>query len=547
MAPLLFKMHLSATGAIFDKAWEAFDTHFRPQGLGPFLDSWTTNHGDRVFHVGASVPGLPIRNKLCESGNRMFKRVLDHFDEEHATAFREGRVPNPNMRIEDLLGYLLPDGLRTMSKDHTSCHGLDQSSDEICTGNGSKCFEDIFLAGRDMVEQKQFLRHNSTLYAWCTPSPDRESLTKENVTKWLQIQRKKKGHVTWDEMVFFFSIVTFSATSCQCRKYWERRKCRHIVAASLLRHEDLPASWVLVESQQGKSKRVQKHLASVQKMNLKHKVATQPLATTAPTTPRSTAKANTAIPAKYSVSFPVEDSRTDSLATMSHPKMKQGQHHKYTDAYWLCTSDFIYVVSALVGHSSRGTMLPAPYSPKTFEDQLARVMSSHNSNAMTRRRERGRQADPCNTVDSKGVHWVLMVWCVVAATARNKEASVTHHLLDPYANTSHLKKKFPNAKLHGTGHQLQCDGWRCGYIVLWWQIFLYFYFQVNPSVPAFEPERLPRMPDQWEQLIWLLLHARDAQKSHTSSQFQAVFKENVDGQSMQPVIDAFISEFFRVE
>ena len=215
-----------------------------------------------------------------------------------------------------------------------------------------------------------------------------------------------------------FSIVTFSATSCQCRKYWERRKCRHIVAASLLWHEDLPASWVLVESQQGKSKRVQKHLASVQKMNLKHRVATQPLATTAPTTPRSTAKANTAIPAKYSVSFPVEDSRTDSLATMSHPKMKQGQHHKYTDAYWLCTSDFIYVVSALVGHSSRGTMLPAPYSVDS-------------------------------TVDSKGVHWVLMVWCVVAATARNKEASVTHHLLDPYANTSHshdLRDRFPNAK-----------------------------------------------------------------------------------------------------
>ena len=97
--------------------------------------------------------------------------------------------------------------------------------------------------------------------------------------------------------------------------------------------------------------------------------------------------------------------------------------------------------------------------------------------------------------------------------------------------------------VHGTGHQKQGDGWRCGYIVLWWQIFLYFY----PS--AFEPERLPQMPqmpDQWEQLIWLLLHARDAQKSHTS-QLQAVFKENVDGQSMQPVIDAFISESFRVE
>uniref|UniRef100_A0A7S1JIB1 Uncharacterized protein n=1 Tax=Eutreptiella gymnastica TaxID=73025 RepID=A0A7S1JIB1_9EUGL len=131
-------------------------------------------------------------------------------------------------------------------------------------------------------------------------------------------------------------------------------------------------------------------------------------------------------------------------------------------------------------------------------------MSSHNSNAMTRRREGGWQADPCNTVDSKGVHWVLMVWCVVAATARNKEASVTHHLLDPYANTSHshdLRDRFPNAMVHGTGHQMQGDGWRCGYIVLWWQIFLYFYFQVNPSVSAFEPECLPRMPDQWEQLI----------------------------------------------
>jgi hypothetical protein len=224
----------------------------------------------------------------------------------------------------------------------------------------------------------------------------------------------------------------------------------------------------------------------------------------------------------------------------------KGQHHKYTDAYWLCTSDFIYVVGALVGHSSRGTsLLPAPHSPKTFKDQLTRVMSPHNSNAMTQRREGGWQADPCNTVDSKGVHWVLMVWCVVAATARNKEASVTHHLLDPYANTSHshdLRDRFPNAIVHGTGHQMRGDGWRCGYIVLWWQIFLYFY----PSVPAFEPERLPQMPDQWEQLIWLLLHARDAQKSHTS-QLQAVFKENVDGQSMQPVIDAFISESFRVE
>jgi hypothetical protein len=167
-------------------------------------------------------------------------------------------------------------------------------------------------------------------------------------------------------------------------------------------------------------------------------------------------------------------------------------------------------------------------------------MSPHSSNAMNKRREEGRwQVDPCNTDDTKGVHWVLMVWCVVAAT-------VTHHLLDPYANPSHshdLRKRFPNAIVHGMGHQMPSDGWRCGYIVLWWQIFLYLY----PSVPAFEPELLPRMPDQWEQLIWLLLHARDAKKSHTSSQFQAVFKENVDGQSMQPVIDAFISESFRVE
>ena len=49
--------------------------------------------------------------------------------------------------------------------------------------------------------------------------PNRKPLTEAGLVKWLQIQRMKNGEVTWEDEVFFFSIVTFLHLSCQCREY----------------------------------------------------------------------------------------------------------------------------------------------------------------------------------------------------------------------------------------------------------------------------------------------------------------------------------------
>ena len=97
----------------------------------------------------------------------------------------------------------------------------------------------------------------------------------------------------------------------------------------------------------------------------------------------------------------------------------------------------------------------------------------------------------------------------------------------------------------------QNDDWHCRYIVLWWQIFPYFYFKATPSFDSFDPQCLPTIPPQWEQLIWLLLRARDAQKmmlkghAHTFS-LQTVFKETLDGHDMGPVISTLQNRLYQL-
>ena len=126
-------MHLSASAAIYRKAFDAFDRHFRPLGLGPWLDWWATNHGHRLFFVGASPPGLPVRNKICESANQMFARFHSDAQTLHADHYRSGLVADPILRVQHFLAYLLPDGLRSLSMERSSFFSLDKSGVKMGT------------------------------------------------------------------------------------------------------------------------------------------------------------------------------------------------------------------------------------------------------------------------------------------------------------------------------------------------------------------------------------------------------------------------------
>ena len=72
----MWTLHLSTSDVVYEKAFNALDQHSRPvKSMATLLDWWEKHHGDHRFHVGATPPGLPIRNKFCESANQMFAHL----------------------------------------------------------------------------------------------------------------------------------------------------------------------------------------------------------------------------------------------------------------------------------------------------------------------------------------------------------------------------------------------------------------------------------------------------------------------------------------
>ena len=102
---------------------------------------------------------------------------------------------------------------------------------------------------------------------------------------------------------------------------------------------------------------------------------------------------------------------------------------------------------------------------------------------------------------SSGVHWNLAMWRL----HRNR-VQVT--LWEPYSHnkySGHIKEqlmaKFPTANVNSftTGVQKRGDGWRCGYICVWWQILVMQLMAEDCAPRTWEAPTPP--PQRWVALV----------------------------------------------
>mmetsp|Transcript_122293 Transcript_122293/g.212121 ORF Transcript_122293/g.212121 Transcript_122293/m.212121 type:complete len:217 (-) Transcript_122293:77-727(-) len=171
-------------------------------------------------------------------------------------------------------------------------------------------------------------------------------------------------------------------------------------------------------------------------------------------------------------------------------------HPVYKPDYWLQTSDFVNIMVALLGPKAVGNnkAVEAPSTPGFAQYKLRQLQGVGGTNLQRRERKACTEARwnhiICNTTNTKGVHWVFMVYRLVP--------TFELHILDPYENTANLtliRKLFPSAHITGMGHQAPDDWWRCGYIVLWWHLFSHVYVaNCVASTDVFDPTVLPQLP-----------------------------------------------------
>ena len=258
LEPCLFLLHLVWDDKQWDNAWASF---LRDYGAdcpeAAFVQWWDQHHvSDRApFHCGALPPGFQARDKGVETMVRDFRRFVDDCQIIQERAFHAKRRRSPVPDIDDLLLYLLTDGLQHWSHHRTTFTTVDASCPIINSGDGKKrSEEDIFHAGRDLFEAKTYMQHKQQLYCW--RKPQQTKLTQADVTSWLALSAK--ANRTWAETQFVFSILSFTAHTCNCRKSNEWHQCRHRVASAIHFGAALPEHWVSASTQRMRAHRKRK-------------------------------------------------------------------------------------------------------------------------------------------------------------------------------------------------------------------------------------------------------------------------------------------------
>ena len=84
------------------------------------------------------------------------------------------------------------------------------------------------------------------------------------------------------------------------------------------------------------------------------------------------------------------------------------------------------------------------------------------------------------------------------------------------------------------GHQK--DGWSCGYIVVWWNLHQRSHLVQDGAFM----EHPPKPPVGWNETVWLMLEARDAQKGNDRSTPFDLGLEPLLQQAWAGVVDNFI-------
>lgn len=125
------------------------------------------------------------------------------------------------------------------------------------------------------------------------------------------------------------------------------------------------------------------------------------------------------------------------------------------------------------------------------------------------------KSDIVNTdgASGRGVHWILALW-------RWHRGKLEVTLWEPYNHTKYsqrvattIAEAFPGVAvpvLIPVGEQDSGDGWRCGYICVWWQILVQKLVSEDCAPSNWSrPLETPRL---WVNLVWSVLRISNAQR-----------------------------------
>jgi hypothetical protein len=159
----------------------------------------------------------------------------------------------------------------------------------------------------------------------------------------------------------------------------------------------------------------------------------------------------------------------------------------------------LFVVQVLLGMLS-------VFSPLSY-DMLTKALIDGRE----KDQRRGRWIPVCVNTDHssrRGIHWLVAAAHFVDPPQVIFWEPLTHTKLSEAVQLA-LMKKGISVTLHRTCVQQLGDNFRCGYISCYWQLSFVLLLDGGGDVSSWETP--PPPPAEWEQLIWLLLEARDAQ------------------------------------
>ena len=209
---------------------------------------------------------------------------------------------------------------------------------------------------------------------------------------------------------------------------------------------------------------------------------------------------------------------------------------------WLSATDIVYLMTIMYGVSYAGAAISYDLLVAAMLEPLDTAMDAvqearFDEGSRKQRRNTQRQVlrsnlrrvmlVNCGASWTSGSHWVLALMC-----RDGDQNSVV--LWDSLGHTkySEVIKKELEQKVSGISVSLfatnvQHDGWRCGYIAVFWWLILQDMVQ-NPLMPGNIP-LLPPPPPNWEVLMHKLLEYRSSRALHGLN-FSQRFKDPIKGE-----------------
>jgi hypothetical protein len=182
----------------------------------------------------------------------------------------------------------------------------------------------------------------------------------------------------------------------------------------------------------------------------------------------------------------------------------------YRKGYWLTGDDMLFVIQVLLGMLS-------VFSPLSYDMLTTALIDGKEKDS-----RRGRWIPVCVNTDHssrRGVHWLFAAAHFVDPPEVIFWEPLTHTVFSDVVRLA-LVKKGISVTLHRTCVQQRGDNFRCGYITSFWQLYFVLLLADGADVSSWKTP--PSPPVEWEQIIWLLLEARDAQDGEEHANAQAL-------------------------